>query len=93
MREWISVKMKPIFLMICILTAVCLSGCREESDETAILDSEPVEKVSMQGTEGKFEIVKVNGTSEEPHSRLERAGIMRSIFQMTRLRLTEKSIV
>ncbi|OAT85366.1 hypothetical protein A6P54_18770 [Bacillus sp. MKU004] len=59
-------KMKPIFLMICIFTAVCLSGCREESDETAILDSEPVEKVSMQGTEGKFEIVKVNGTSEEP---------------------------
>ncbi len=59
-------KLKPVFFMFCIFAAVCLTGCREESDETAILDSEPVEKVSMQGTEGKFEIVKVNGTSEEP---------------------------
>jgi hypothetical protein len=66
MREELSVKIKPIFFVICILTAVCLSGCREESDETAMLDSEPVEKGSMQGREGKFEIVKVNGSSDEP---------------------------
>ncbi|KSU58326.1 hypothetical protein AS034_19805 [[Bacillus] enclensis] len=59
-------KLKPVFFMFCIFAAVCLTSCREESDDTAILDSEPVEKVSMQGTEGKFEIVKVNGTSEEP---------------------------
>ncbi|OIU68551.1 hypothetical protein [Rossellomorea aquimaris] len=59
-------KMKPIFFMFCIFAAVCLSGCREENDETAILDAESVEKEPIHGTEGKFEIVKVNGSSDEP---------------------------
>jgi hypothetical protein len=64
--EDLCVKMKPIFLMFCIFAAVCLSGCREENDETAMLGAESIEKEPMHGTEGKFEIVKVNGTSDEP---------------------------
>ncbi|XXM73126.1 hypothetical protein ACQ0QQ_04290 [Lysinibacillus sphaericus] len=59
-------KIKLIIFLICIFAAVSLSGCTEKSDEIAMSDSKTVKKEPMYGTEGKFEIVKVNGSSDEP---------------------------
>ncbi|QWC21131.1 hypothetical protein KJK41_12350 [Bacillus haikouensis] len=59
-------KMKLIIFLICTFAAVSLSGCTEKNDEIAKSDLKPVEKDKMHGTEGKFEIVKVNGSSGEP---------------------------